>query len=76
MGEQDLRISTWPQSKEGGQHAGVSPAVKVEHIPTGLVAICTIHRSQYKNRQTATEMIHWALLSEQLGGLHASDHGI
>jgi protein subunit release factor A len=65
MIDEDFHVSIWPERKQGGQHVGVSPAVKVEHKPTGLVAICTIHRSQHKNRQTAFEMIEWALAGEQ-----------
>ena len=46
----------------GGQHAG-TPAhdVRVTHIPTNIMAQCGEHRSQHKNKQTALEMIEWAL---------------
>jgi peptide chain release factor len=57
-----IYTQTGTTERPGGQHAG-SPAreVRVTHEPTGLMAQCGIHRSQHRNRQTAMEMIEWAL---------------
>jgi protein subunit release factor A len=48
---------------EGGQKVGslIYP-VRVTHEPTGLVAECGYHRSQFKNREAALQMIEWGLV--------------
>ena len=47
----------------GGQHVGTPHCtVRVVHIPTGLVAECGYQRSQHKNKETAMQMIEWALV--------------
>ena len=64
IAEEDLAVSTWPEKyRVGGQHVGYPSGVKVEHLPTGTVAICQLERSQYRNRTLAVEMIEWALLN-------------
>lgn len=57
-----IYTQTGTTQRPGGQHAG-SPAteIRVTHKPTGIMAQCGWHRSQHKNRQTALEMVEWAL---------------
>ena len=57
----DLRVSTYDPRPPGGQHAGVSHGVKVEHLPTGTIAIVQTSRSQHRNRIIAQRMIEAAL---------------
>jgi len=57
----DLVFSRYPEERPGGQHVRVSCGVRVEHIPTGLIAICQSDRSQHRNRTVALHMIECAL---------------
>ena len=52
-----LLVTTWPERPKGGQHAGSDYGVRVEHLPSGIVAIVNIDRSQYRNREIAMDMI-------------------
>lgn len=53
----------WPPLEKGGQYVGTgSSGVKGVHV-SGVEAICTLHRSQFKNRKVVQEMIEWALAS-------------
>lgn len=61
----DLAITLWPERK-GGQQVGTPSGVKVEHLPSGLVAIVNTDRSQHRNRAVALDMI--------LGGLTSSSY--
>lgn len=62
MNESNLQIETWPPHKIGGQNVGViSTGVKIEHLPTGIVAISNAERSQHKNKKVAMEMIRSGL---------------
>jgi protein subunit release factor A len=69
MNPDHLLIQIWPpRENKGGQTVGDSiMGVRIEHIPTGTVAIVTNARSQMKNRTIALEMIEWALASKLLG---------
>ena len=59
---EDLKIEVWPPRDRGGQHVGTtSRGVRVEHLPTGLVAICTEASSQRINKEIAMDMIMAAL---------------
>jgi protein subunit release factor A len=62
MNLEDLKIETYPIIPEGGQKVNYhSRGVKITHIPSELVAICTIERSQTKNRDVAIAMIEAGL---------------
>ena len=60
---EDLKITSWPDRKTGGQHVGAPNGVRVEHIPTGLVAIVDCDSSQHRNRSIAMDMILGGLTS-------------
>lgn len=62
MNPEHLKIEACPIHRPGGQGVGeCSPAISVEHIPTGLIAVSKKERSQTKNKNLCLSMLEWGL---------------
>ena len=64
--DEDLRIDTFRSSGKGGQHTQKNDtAVRIVHLPTGLVAVCQNERSQGKNKANALKILRARIFEKQ-----------